>query len=99
MFIDGAHQERAAADEGCGGDASFQGVFQQAGADPFSRPGKIGGELTEQEARHGIGWLAGADAAGERGGDDRRRRKAEEAGHSAGIMHHDNGAEAFVPVG
>ena len=53
--------QRTTSDEVCGRDAALQCVFEQACANSFANPVLIRRELPQQQARHGIGRLAGAD--------------------------------------
>lgn len=76
VLIDGIDNKRAATDERCGGHTALQGVLDQACADPAAGPADVCRQLAEQEARNGIGRLAGADGSRQHAWNDRGRRKA-----------------------
>ena len=51
------------ADQGRGLHAAFERVLEQPGADAAPMPAGVRRQLTEQQARHGVGRLPGADRA------------------------------------
>jgi len=63
FLVDGVYHQRAPADERRGSHTTLKRVFQQAGSYAAASPTEIGRELTEQQARHGIGRLARSDGS------------------------------------
>jgi len=76
----------------------LQGVFQQSSANAFASPALIGGELTQQEAWHGIRRLASTDRTGSLSRDDRRRREAVIAYDMAVFMDNHDRRETFFLI-
>jgi hypothetical protein len=96
--IDGVDHESTTSDERRRHDA-LEGVFQQPGSDPAPGPGNVRRELAEQQARHRIGRLAGADGSRQDVRNDRCGRKAVIADDTARLMHDQDSGETLLLVG
>lgn len=99
FIVDGVDHERAAADETGGSDATLQRVLYQARPNSTSSPTDVGRELTQKQARHGIGRLAGADGPGQHIRHDGCRREAVIADDSSGLVDDQNRSKALLLVG
>lgn len=76
VIINGIDDKRLPADQRGAIHAARQGMIEQAQANPLPIPCSIRRKLPEQNTRHRVGRLAGADRARQGGGHDRGRCQA-----------------------
>jgi len=99
LVIDGIDDQGAPADQRGAAYAAGERVVEQSGADPPPDPRLIGGKLAEQNARHRVRRLPGADRARQGGGDDGGRRQAVIADDTGRHMDDHDYGEPLLLIG
>jgi hypothetical protein len=98
-FVNGVDHQCATANEPGRSYAALKSVFDQTCSNPTAYPADVGCKLPEQQARHRIGRLTGADGAREHVRNDGGRRETIIANDASGIMHDQDGGEALLLIG
>jgi hypothetical protein len=73
-------------------------MLKETGASAFPCPAKIRCELSEQQARHGIGRLPGPDGSWKDSWSDRGRCQTVIADDATGLVDDEDGCEALLLV-
>lgn len=99
IIIDRVDHEGAAANQAGSINAAFEGMFDQARADPLPCPSKVSRKLAEEQAGNRIGWLAGPDRSRQDRGHDGGRSQAIVSDNPPRLMHDEYGGKALLLIG
>lgn len=97
--IDGIDHQRAPSDQFRRLNTTLKGMLHEARADTSPSPTGIGRKLAEEQARHRVGRLPGADRPGQDRRHDRRRGQTVVSNHPASLVGNENGRKALLLIG